>query len=325
MPITVDRIPYAELNRFYAELVGEMHVALRPLATDLRILRHDPIEAHTENIAQELYQPQYSYVPWMVADYLALPEAQLFTVGKAWWLTIIEVVITDQMVDRQVPDIPTIPLMLQHIRLRAEQLYRDAFGASAPFWSAFQAARSGIWNGLAHETYCVDAHQQVYTFGEMKSVCKSRSDLIAALLRGMGWLSGNDQAVAPLCMFYENLTFADQLLDDASDWKSDYADGRRTLPVVLALEKGSLAPEDLAGLTVGDLELLINRHRVLVSLAETATTLLEDAQAALDALPAENTVLGAVLGERLKVARHATQRYQTMRAMTGFLQRLGGA
>lgn len=326
MPAAYDRIPYSELNRFYAEIVGAMHPALRPLATDLRVLRHDPVETHTANIAQELYQAQYSYVPWMVADYLALPETQLLTVGKAWWLTIIEVVITDQIVDRQVPDIPTLPLMLQHLRLHAEQLYRAAFAADAPFWSPFQAARLGIWNGLAHETYCVDDHQQVYTFAEMQAVCRSRSDLIGALLRGMGWLAGSGSAAAePLCTFYENLTFADQLLDDASDWKSDFAGGRRTLPVVMALEKGGYASAAGADVPLAELELLVDRHRVLVEMAETATTLLETAQAALDSLAPDATPLRAVLDERLKVARYAAQRYHTLRAMTGFLERLRGA
>jgi len=324
MTPNLDHIPYQALNRFYAEVVGGLHVSLRPLATDLRILRHEAVERHTSNIAQELYQPQYSYVPWMVAEFFEIDDALLLTLGKAWWLTIMDVVITDQAVDQQLPDIPTISLLLQHLRLHAQGLYLEAFGSSELFWPRYQAAIAGVWNALAHETYCVDAHQQAYSFDEMKQVCNSRSDLIGAIIWMMGHASGQPQAVTPLCTFYENLTFADQLLDDANDWKADFSSGRYTLPVILALEAEQLSLDDARQLSLDDFQLLINRHRILVRLSEAAAELLEGAAAALRTTSLSDSHLHDVLRQRQQVARRTSHRYTTTRLMSGFLKRLEG-
>lgn len=317
-------IPYAELNRFYAEVVAGMHVSLRPLATDMRVLRHEDAERHTDQIAEEIYQPQYTYVPWMAADYfgIALDDAALVRLGKAWWLTIIDIVITDQMVDRQTPDIAEIPLMLRHLRLHSDRLYREVFGSSAPFWTRYPTALAGVWDALAHETYCVDQHQQVYTAEAMQHVCKLRSDLMGTIVAALGDLSGNSAPVAPLCRFYEDITFADQLLDDASDWKGDLAVGRRTLPIVLAADAGNIPLHEIGLVAQSEIELLMDRHRVLVGLAERAAALFEDADAALASLPPDETPLRAVIRERLKTARHAIKRYHAMRHMTAFIHRL---
>ena len=325
MTLNLTHIPYQELNRFYAEdVIGTMHVSLKPLATDLRILRHETLEHHTENIAEELYQPQYSYVPWMVADYFDLPNDLLLKIGKAWWLTIIDVVITDQGVDRQLPDLPAIPLMLQHIRLHAERLYLQAFGDLALFWSRYHTTLAGIWNALAHETYCVDAHQQVYTFEEMRKVCKYRSDLIGTIIMIMGHVSGRTSPVEPLCQFYENLTFADQLLDDANDWKGDFGMGRYTLPIVMALEAENIPLANAGQISVDEFQLSMDRHRILVQLAEHAASLLEEAQTVLSALPRTDSPLHEVLRQRLIVAQRANKRYHAMRMMMAFLNRLQG-
>jgi hypothetical protein len=319
-----EHIPYAELNRFYSEVVASMHLALRPLATDMRVLRHEEMERHTDQIAEEIYQPQYSYVPWMVADYfgMAHDDAALVKLGKAWWLTIIDVVITDQIVDRQVPDLVGIPLMLQHLRLHSERLYRDVFDSSAPFWARYQAALAGVWDALAHETYCVDAHQQVYTDEQMQHVCKLRSDLIGTIVAALGDISGQAAPVEPLSRFYENLTFADQLLDDSSDWKGDLAVGRHTLPIVMAADAGNIPLAEIALVPRAEIELLMDRHGVLVELAARATALLEDGDTALASLSPSATPLRGILRERIKTGQHAIKRYTAMRHMTAFIHRL---
>jgi hypothetical protein len=232
------------------------------------------------------------------------------------------VVITDQMVDRQTPDIAEIPLMLQHLRLHSERLYREVFGSDAPFWSRYTPALAGVWDALAHETYCVDAHKQVYTAEEMQHVCKLRSNLMGAIVAALGDLSGNAAPVSPLSRFYENLTFADQLLDDTSDWKGDLAVGRHTLPIVMALDAANIPLADAALVPAAEFELLMDKHRVLVQLAERATTLLEDGDAALASLAPAETPLRDVLRERLKTSRHAVKRYNAMRHMTAFIHRL---
>jgi hypothetical protein len=324
MSFHFEHIPYAELNRFYAEVVGRMHVSLRPLATDMRILRHEADERHSDNIAEEIYQPQYSHLPWMVAPYFDVPDDLLLKIGKAWWLTILDVVITDQIVDRQVPDFAGIPLMLQHVRGEAGRMYRQVFGHSERFWDRYEATLAGVWDALAHETYCVDQHQQVYSYEEMRRVCKSRSDLLCTIIGAMGDVSasGQNAAIEPLCHFYENLTFADQLLDDASDWKGDLKTGRYTLPIVMALEAAKIPLEDAPTLSLADFDLLMDRHRVLVRLSEQATTLLEECEQALSSLSPAETSLYHVLRQRLQTARYASKRYQTMRHMTAFLQKL---
>lgn len=324
MTLNLEDIPYQELNRFYAEVVSGMHVSLQPLATDLRVLRHEAVERHTENIAQDVYQPQYSFVPWMVAECFDVPNDLLLRIGKAWWLTIIDVVITDQMVDKQLPESSLIPLMLQHIRLHAERLYREAFGDAEFFWSRYDAAQMGIWNALAHETYCVDAHQQVYSIDEMQHVCKSRSDLIGAVISSMGQVSGQLRPVEALCKFYENLTFADQLLDDANDWKGDFASGRHTLPIVLAFEKENTLLENADQYTIDQVQVWVDRHRVLIGMADHATTLLEDAQTALRGIVPDESRLYEIVRQRLEVAHHAHKRYNATRLMTAFLKRLEG-
>ena len=319
-----DHIPYQELNRFYAAFVRELHVSLQPLATDLRILRHEAVEQHTSNIAQDVYQPQYSHVPWMVAAYFDIEPDLLLTIGKAWWLTILDVVITDQAVDRQLPDIPTISLLLQHLRLKAEALYLEAFGNSDTFWPRYHAALAGVWNALAHETHCVDAHQQPYRFEDMKQVCRSRSDLVAAIISMMGQVGGSTAAVEPLSTFYENLTFADQLLDDANDWKADFASGRYTLPVTWAFEAEGISLDDTRHMSPDDVRWLIDRHRVLVRMSDHAAELLAGAEAALRRTALDESHLHDVLRRRLQVAQRARRRYQTTRLMSGFLKRLEG-
>jgi len=324
MTLNLDHIPYQELNRFYAEFVSGLHVSLQPLATDLRILRHEAVERHTSNIAQELYQPQYSYVPWMVAEFFDVDDALLLKIGKAWWFTIMDVVITDQAVDQQLPDIPTISLLLQHLRRNADRLYLQAFGSSEWFWTRYHAAIAGVWNALAHETYCVDAHQQAYSFEDMKHVCNSRSDLIGAIIQTMGHVSGQTRAVEPLCTFYENLTFADQLLDDANDWKADFSSGRYTLPIILALEVEGLSLTDARQLSLDHLQSFIDKHQILVRLSDHAAELLQGACAALATTPLSDSYLHAVLRQRQEVTRRASRRYNTTRLMSGFLKKLEG-
>lgn len=317
-----DQVPYSEINRFYfEEVVGTMHPSIQPLATDFRVLHHEPEARHSRQIAEELYQPQYSHVPYMVAEYFDLPPDLLLKIGKGWWLSIIDVVVTDQAVDRQLPDIPAISLMTHHVRLHAQRMFRAAFSDSEFFWTLYHAAHAGIWNGLAHESHCVDAHEQVYTFEEMQHVCASRSNFIAMILTMMARLSDREAFAAPLITVYENLTFADQLLDDANDWKGDFRGGRHTLPVVMAAREEGIPLSQASDYEIEEFTYWLDRHSILIYMAETAASLLTEAQAALDSLPANTSPLREVLTQRLGVARHAVKRYHAMRAMTALLKR----
>ncbi len=156
----------------------------------------------------------------------------------------------------------------------------------------------------------------------MRQVCKSRSDLIGAIITTMAEISGQPERAEPLCAYYTHLTFVDQLLDDANDWRDDFEGGRWTLPVVLALDAENRPIEDVAQVSGDELQFWIDRHRVLVQMAELAETLLSEARAALQTLPLDDSPLHTVLAQREQVAARAHQRYDTLRLMTGFLKRL---
>lgn len=314
-------VPFAALNAFYfEEIVASMHISLQPLATDRRVLRHEAEESHITAI--DLYQPQYSYIPWMLGEVFGMDSEMLLKIGKAWWLTVMDIVITDHAVDQQLPKIATIPLVQQHIRIHAERLYREAFGDSEVFWSKYHPSMTQHWNAVAHEVYCMEQHQQPYTYDEMKQVYEDKTAIIRALIAVMAEMSGKPDFVEPLNRFYSRVTLTDQLLDDASDWKDDFSEGRYTMPVVQALQSAGLPYENAGEMDEKALELLIDQQQVLVGMAKRAVELLNEAKDELEKIGSSAAHLTAITDKRLAVAEKAVKRYRTMRFLSGFVQAL---
>jgi hypothetical protein len=90
----------------------------------------------------------------------------------------------------------------------------------------------------------------------------------------------------------------------------------------MALEAEGIPIEEAQSVSLSDFDLLMDRHRILVQLSEQATTLLEEGETELSSLSSGETPLQTVLRQRLQVARYANKRYQTMRHMTAFIQKL---
>jgi hypothetical protein len=316
------QIPYEAINEFYLEtLVPSLHPILQKLALDRRILRHEDDNLPLET-TEGLYQSQYSHVPWMLYDFFPVPDDALMTIGKAWFLLVIDIVITDHFVDRQLPDLSAITLFQQHIRLQSERLFREVMQDANWFWQQYYDSIQANLNAIAHESYCVDEHHLAYTLEEMRKVYHDKSALIRLLTAAMASLCGKTDYVEAICQFYEQLSLADQLLDDSMDWEGDFVQGRYTLPVVMALEAAQMNLEDAKALNPKQLERLLAKHGILQKITEISSDLLGSARAAVATVPSADARLARVIDERLAIAAHARKRYEALGFLTCFLQAL---
>lgn len=314
---------FQKLDTFYFhEIAAKLHISLQNLALDRRVLRHEAVE-QAITTTRGLYQPHYSHLPLLLSEIFNVSESDLLTFSKAWFLSVVDVVVTDHFVDRQLPDLPTIALFLHQIRLDALEIYQQQFPSSGVFWTKFYENFRLLWDALAHEVYCVEQHQQLYTYEQMQRVYTGKAAFMHLAIYGMGELSQQPEYVEPLKLIYNNVTLADQLIDDVQDWEADWEAQRLTLPVVMVMEAAQISLQELKEISTDKLDSLMAKYNIEHQVAERAVTLLEQAINEINKIEgAGATVIARMLQSRLEIAQNSSSRYKKLRLFRAFTDNL---
>ncbi|MEO1289977.1 MAG: hypothetical protein AAFV93_19650 [Chloroflexota bacterium] len=311
-------IPYQALDQFYFdEFVANLHPTLQTLAVDKHLLRHE-LDAEPLMTIKGLYQEQYLYMPYLLVDFFPINDTQLSIVGQAWILRIIDFVMTDNIIDRQVPDNPLIVLFHQHLRTQSDQLFHQVIGDNRAFWAHYYQVNHALNNANALEVYCVDQHRQPYTLDVMTEIYEARSALLGIVIHVMARLTDRLDEIEPFLQYYQKIALADQLLDDAADWRDDFRDGRYTLPIVKALQAENIPFDKAHTLSEADYQIMITRHSILQLMNHLAIGQYEEVHHMLEQLNALDSALAKFLQGRMDVAEHSMRRYNAIGLLQGF-------
>jgi hypothetical protein len=297
----------AELDHFYFQEIPQvMHPTLHGLAADLRLLQ-GAAEARQITTLEGLYNSSYQYLPYLLNDIFGLPENTVMQVEKGWLLLLISYVMLDQLVDRQMPAMPVVPLVQQHLLLKAHEAFAAVFPASAPFWGQYYALLHEFFTCLALESHYLDAEAAPYTYERMTEVCTGKAAPLQIVVAAMSELSGQPRHAPLLRQVFNRLVLSDQLFDDAADWEDDLVAGRRTLPYVLAQQAAQSPVTDPAALAQ-----IIQRSGLLPALADRAIGLLEEGRDLLRGAGLSPVQLDAALDERKERIQLDRRRYQAV-------------
>lgn len=317
-------VPFDTLDNFYFnEFIPTLHPLLQEIAVDKRVLKHQDDPEPLTSIAG-LYQQQYFYIPWLIADYFPIPEDSLLTLGKAWILRIIDIIVTDNVIDRQTPDIPAITLFNQQVRAYSDELLRSLMGNSGEFWSRYFNATQSLLNSNAIEVYCVDEHRAPYSLEVMQDLYDKRTAIISVLIFAMGELSGKSEAAQTIGDHYQKITFGDQLLDDTMDWREDFRNGRLTLPAIMALEAENIPFSEASSISESQIDNAIMQHNILQEISKIALSHFTDVQDLLVTMDATEILLAKFVKSRIKLAETSIRRYNAIALLDGFGKILGG-
>lgn len=315
-------IPFDKLDHFYFnEFIPSLHPLIQDIAIDRHFLRHEEDVEPLTSIAG-LYQQQYIYMPWLLLEHFPMSDKMVFELGKAWILKIIDFVITDNIIDKQVPDNVAVTLYHQQLRNYTDHILHTMLGESTEFWSRYFQANVDLANVNALEIHCVVNHNAPYTLDVMKQLYRGRSAFFISFIYAMGELSGDMTLVQPLSNFYEKMALADQLLDDAADWRDDFREGRYTLPVVMALEVANIDFFDAEAISESVIDKTIITHEILQSIADMALSLFSEIETLLEENNMNNSHLSKFIQERIALAQHSKQRYNALGILDRFSQAL---
>lgn len=317
-------IPFDEFDAFYfGAFRDQLHPTLRDVLIDHGFLHHAPEKGQIKTLHDLSYQFYHIYVPLVLDDVFVMDHAQLVELGKAWLLTIIDLIVTDHQLDQELPDLRVIPLVINQIRNQAFEQYRRLLPLSSPFWEIYSETHRLFWNTLAHETYCVDQHREPYTLAVMESIAYGKGAYYRMGIQASGELSGRPDRIAPIQAVYDRLVFVDLLLDDAVDWEVDFQRGRYTVPIVKAAQIAQIPIDQLASWTIPQLEQMILDHQLQLEMSQKAMTLLDESMAILQAHDCTEFKIAQFIRERKVIAEQSIQRYHKLHSLNNFINRLG--
>lgn len=297
----------AELDTFYFQEVPQvMHPTLHGLAADLRLLQGADEEQHITTLGN-LYNSSYQYLPYLLNDIFDLPDEVVMQVEKGWMLLLISYVMLDQLVDQQMPAIPVVPLVQQHLLLKAHEALAQVFPAGAPFWEQYYALLHEFFTCLALESHYLDAEAAPYTYERMQEVCTGKAAPLQIVVAAVTEYSGKTQYAGLLRDVFNRLVLSDQLFDDALDWKDDLAAGRKTLAYVTAQKVAGHPVTDPAELTA-----IVEQAGILSKMADQAIDLLEQGRELLRQAGLGDIQFHAALDERKVRIQADRRRYQTV-------------
>lgn len=316
MPNFSQEIPFTALNvYFFQEIVGNLHPSLVEVVTDLRYLHHAPT-SHTIRSVEEFW-PDFGYyymcIPWILDDIFPMSEADLLTLGKALLLEFMDNIVTDNLIDGQLPNPLLATLALNELRHQAAVEFRKFPQLSSQFWALYDTSYSAFWKALAHESYCLAEQKAVYTMEDFLSVCKGKIAPYEHCIHALAEISGKSELNETIKNIYYNLFLADALGDDVGDWRDDAQDGRRSLPIVLGMQKVGMNPENFSQLSLDELESIMTRGEILLEMLEKALGHLNLAQSELAALGYQDSKLGAILKARFATLDDSLRRFSAVR------------
>jgi hypothetical protein len=316
----LETAPFEALDCFYfEEVVKQLPVSLRQLAVDLRVLRGSQNQQAIETL-RHLYPSNYLFLPWILDDIFEIPATARLSIGQAYILLVIWLVITDYIVDHQSPQLPGIPLVLQQFLLKSGEIFSRQFAAPGPFWDHYYTCLAETAEALAIESDGMDAHTRPYTYEMMRQVCTGKAAALRVLAYALALASDRRQFLSALDATINNLVLADQLNDDALDWRADYQAGRYTLPVALALQAEGGPLEAGTTLSVEELGACLEQHGILAHMAEQAVAALKEACACLQEANLAQTKWSAFVAERLMLMERQARYYHTIRFLGGLIR-----
>lgn len=304
----------AELDHFYfQDVLQVVHPTLRGLAVDLRLLQGVDAAEPITTLAG-LYDSSYQYLPYLLNDIFAMPEAVVMQIEKGWLLLLISYVMLDQIVDQQMPDNPVVPLVQQHLLLKAHEAFAAVFPAGAAFWGEYCSLLHEFFTCLAVESHYLDAEAAPYTYERMEEVCTGKAAPLQIVVAAMCAYTGQNQHAPLLRQVFNRMVLSDQLFDDALDWQDDLAAGRKTLPCVLAQQVTQSPVSDPAALAR-----MIERSGILSGMADRAIGLLEEGRELLRESALSPAQLYAALDQRKERITLDRRRYQAVSLLGGLV------
>jgi hypothetical protein len=308
----LDSVPFEALDQFYFDAVRHMPDSLQELALDLRVLRKRELAGHITTL-RDLYTNDYLFMPWLLDDIFDLPPEGLQAIGEACILLALSCVMLDRLVDRQMPDISVIPLAQQHLLLKANAIFYRRLKSQDQFWDYYFACLADFGKALALEADLLGSPHPVYTYQAMREVCTGKAGPLRAVACASALSAGDSHWLSIIDPALNNLVLADQLSDDALDWREDLQAGRYTLPVLQALEAGGDSPEAISSTKIEELEARLERHAILANMVEQAISLLEESITGLDGAGLGESKLCVFLRARTKRFQRQERYYQAIR------------
>jgi hypothetical protein len=179
-----------------------------------------------------------------------------------------------------------------------------------------------VIEALAVELDCVSRHTQPYSFALMQKVCIGKASVLRLLTYTLAHASGSLHLLQIVNTTINYLVFADQLSDDALDWRDDYQAGRYTLPVVLAANIAGASLDEVAQWGSNKLETRLEQDGLLVLMAEQAVAVLAEALGKLNAADLRHTKWADFLTERHNLMQRQVRYRHAIRFTSGLLQAL---
>ncbi|MCA9912263.1 MAG: hypothetical protein KC496_02905 [Anaerolineae bacterium] len=315
-------IPYDILDDFlFNEFIEGLHPSLQNILRDVQYMQH---EAESEEITSiqswwNVDIPYYTCSPWFFSDVLPVSEEQLITLGKAHLLAYADSILTDNLVDGQMPEVPGPFLTTSQLRLEGMRQWLSLFGQDHPFWKIYQDTERRCYWGLAHEREIVEYKRMPYTVDDYFKVTAGKFAIYERMIRAMGFLSNEEQKVQPVLEAFRYLFVADCLFDDAADWEADALDGRRTLPIVLALQETNTPLEHFGELSVAEIEALIHRSSMMPRQTARALEYLENARGLVQSANLGDSFLSHLIERNHQNAVKSHKIYRVAQGVDSFI------
>lgn len=318
-------IPYEMLDHFlFEEFIGKLHPSLRHILRDVEYMQNS---SETEEITSirdwwNVEIPYYTCTPWFIKDALPVSDKQMDVLGKVHLLYYADSILTDNLVDAQVPEVPGAFLASSQLRTKGLYYWLSLFEHDHAFWRIFQDTERKCYWGLAHELAIVEHHRIPYTVEEYAKVTDGKFAIYERLIRAMAYLSDAPHNLEPVLQAFRGLFIADCLFDDAADWQDDARTGRRTLPIVLAMQATNTPLERFGDLSISELEALINRSNMLPRHTQKALEYLENARDTLHEAELGDRYLAHLIERNYENAVESNKVYRIARGFDSFISAL---
>lgn len=269
------------LDNFYLhEVLPRLHPQLRALAVDSRVMYHAEEYYELESIIGKIAVVYWTN-PWWLADIFPVTPEQCESLAKGVALLFAQYLVSDNIVDGQVPDHPLIPILSQQLGVQAARQFMTILPGNHRFWATYYDGGERFLNGLALGYESLIEHRTKFSPEIMRVIDAGIAHPFRVNCTAMGILSQREALIEPISQIYELMTLADQYGDDAIDWQDDYEAKRATLPIVMLSEAEDMAYDDIFNLSVDEMENLLNKNQILQQMIDYAQEYLREAKALL--------------------------------------------
>lgn len=318
-------IPFAMLNDYlFNEVMAQLHPALRQYLSDVKYIQHQDGSEALTSIEQwwPVMIPYYICTPWYFSDALPIADEALVTLGKGHLLYFADSILSDNLVDGQLEQVAGPYLVTSQLRVEGLRYWQMLFAHDHPFWETYHQTERNFYWGLAHELNIVEHKQAPHTIEDYLKVCEGKFAIYTRMLHALRYLSEQPDNMQPMLDAFRGLFVADCLFDDAADWQDDAQAGRRTLPIVLALQATNTPLERFGELSLPELEARINRSNIMPRITAKAIDYLEKARTRLREAGLDDTYFAHLLEQRYQDALDSHRVFNVVRGFDSFITAL---